>query len=181
MPKIKGLKLSQTEVSQRINLKELFGQTLVNQSDLTQEIAQAIIDRIIARTESGQSVDGGKLKKYSKDYIASPEFKAFNKSAEHVDMTLTGQMLGTLDVLDTRGDTIRIGWEDAVENAKAYNHNVGDTVTKRAFFGITDDELQDIKSEFEDKLDDKLQSPRRSTVAKLLELLTNAVVDVAEG
>lgn len=168
MSDLKGLKLSQSEVSQRINLKQLFGVSLINQSALVQEIGQAIIDKIIKRTEDGIGVNGAKLKKYAKDYIDSSEFKAFHKSASKVDMTLTGQMLGTLDILDTRGDSVRIGWQDSEENAKAYNHNVGDTVTKRPFFGITDDELQEIKSQFIDQLSDQLQSPERITAAQLL-------------
>lgn len=152
MAKLNGLKLSEDEVSQTIDLKELFGVSVIGSEGLKQAIGGAIIDKIVNRTESGVGVDGKKLKApYSKDYSESLDFKAFGKSKNKVNMTLTGQMLGSLDIVESKGNSIKIGWDDSEENAKAYNHNTGDTVPKRPFFGVTEKELREIKSEFEDK------------------------------
>lgn len=150
MAKIKGLKLSENEVSQTIDLKELFGTSLSGSQALKEAIAQDIIDLIVERTESGKSVTGGNLKKpYSKQYQESLEFEVFGKEANEVNMKLTGNMLGTLDVLENSGSKIKIGWNDGTESAKAYNHNVGDTVPKRPFFGINQTELNQIKKKYE--------------------------------
>lgn len=153
MAKLNGLKLTEDEVSQTIDLKELFGVSVIGSEGLKQAIGGAIIDKIVNRTESGVGVDGKKLKApYSKDYSESLDFKAFGKSKNKVNMTLTGQMLGSLDIVESKGNSIKIGWDDSEENAKAYNHNTGDTVPKRPFFGVTEKELREIKSEFEDKV-----------------------------
>jgi hypothetical protein len=160
--KLDGLKLSESEVSQTIDLKEVFGVSLTGNEALKQTIGQAIIDRIIERTESGKSVYGGNLRSpYSKAYEESDDFKAFGKKPDRVNMKLTGQMLGTLDIVETSGSRVKIGWDDATENAKAFNHQTGDTVYKRPFFGITKKELGEIKREFADQVKEeagKMQS-----------------------
>lgn len=180
MAKIKGLKLSESEVSQKINLKDLFGVSLINQSALVQAIGQAAIDKIVKRTEDGVDVNGASLKKYAKSYIESDDFKAWGKSAGEVNMTLSGQMLGTLDVLASDGNSVTIGWSGGSESAKAYNHNVGDTVTKRPFFGLSASDLDELKQQFQDEINDKLQSPRRISAAQLLESL-DGVPSVSGG
>lgn len=172
MAKIKGLKLTESEVSQTINLNELFETNFSGNSGLAQAVGQAIVDKILSRTASGFGVDGKKLKSpYSKDYSESLEFKAFGKSKNNVNMELTGQMLGTIDVLENNRGKIKIGWGDDVENAKAYNHNIGDTVPRRPFFGITESELKEIKEEFVDRVKEEtsgLQSERDRIVNELI-------------
>jgi hypothetical protein len=173
MAKIKGLKLSQEEVSQTLNLNELFGANLSGNSALVQEIGQAIIDKIISRTEAGKSVDGTKLKSpYSKMYSESLEFKAFGKSKNKVNMTLTGSMIGTIDILESRGGKLKIGWSDAEENAKAYNHNAGDTVPRRAFFGLNEKELQEIKKEFDPIVKEESKSLQSEKQRVAVDLIT---------
>ena len=61
-------------------------------------------------------------------------------------------MLGTLTVLDVSGSEVKLGWEDSLNNAKAFGHMSGmeghpvlDGVTPaRRFFGITESEAKDI-------------------------------------
>lgn len=179
--KLNGLKLSETEVSQTVDLGELFGVPLTGNEALKQSIGQAIIDMIVARTEDGISVNGGKLKgPYSKAYADSDDFKAFGKKANEVNMKLTGQMLGTLDIIESSGSKIKIGWDDATENAKAYNHQTGDTVTKRPFFGISKKELQVIKDQFEHDVQqetNKLQSEQDQIRAAIIARLNKNIFE----
>lgn len=185
MAKLDGLKLTQSEVSQTIDLGEVFGVPLTGNESLKQVIGQALIDKIISRTESGKDVNGKPFKKYSKEYIESDEFKAFDKSPGEINMTLTGQMLGTLDVLQTAGSKVKIGWADDTENAKAYNHNVGDTIkNKRAFFGVTKADLNEIKKEFKADVEasvGKLQNEKDAIRAAILKRLTPGLFGVNNG
>ncbi len=177
MAKIKGLKLTESEVSQTVDLNELFGANFTGNSGLAQAIGQAMVDKILERTSKGIGVDGKNLKKfsaksaYSEEYKDSLEFKAFGKSNSKVNMELTGQMLGTMDILEQSRGKIKIGWNDDVENAKAYNHNEGITVPKRRFFGLNDSELKEIKSEFIDRVREEtknLQSEKDSIINEII-------------
>lgn len=151
-----------------MDLKELFGVPLTGSEALKQKIGQAMIDKIIQRTESHKDVNGSKFAAYSKEYVDSLQFKAFDKTKSDINMKLTGQMLSTLDITADKGSKITIGWDDEQENAKAYNHNVGDTVTKREFFGLTDQELQEIKAEFKDDVKSAAGEPLQSEKNQVL-------------
>jgi hypothetical protein len=178
------IKLSEGEVSQTIDLKELFGTSFVGNEQLAQSVAQAMIDRIVSRTESGKDINGKAFKKYSKEYKDSLEFKAFGKTGD-VNLKLTGQMLGTLDVLETSGSKVKIGWNDGSESAKAYNHNVGDTLPKRQFFGLTDSELDSIKKEFASQVQEETQGLRDERALLLRDILrvlnNNDQIEVDNG
>lgn len=176
-----------SKVKQTINLKDEFGVDFRGMNSLKEAIGGAIIERIRDRAKSGQGMSFGgsgrgtpvKLKSpYSKEYSDSLDFKAFGKSRGNVNMTLTGDMLGLMDVVNIDGNNITIGWTDAEENAKAFNHSVGDTVPRRPFFGVSKSELQDIKKEFGTEIRDAIRA--RNTegrkaferrVAGLLELI----------
>lgn len=141
------------KVKLKINLAEMFGVDEMPESQaLNAAIGQAIIDRIRERTESGVDKRNQAFKKYSKRYINSDEFEAFGKSASDVNLTLSGDMLGLMDVIRSTKNVIEIGWDDSTNNAKAYNHIVGDTVPKRDFFGISKTELKEIANEFSDEV-----------------------------
>lgn len=168
-------KLTKKEVSQKFNLGKLFGVDFSRDPDLKQEIGQAIIDKIIERTENGKAIGGKKdLKSYSKEYVESDEFKDFGKSKSEINMTLTGRMLDDIDIISESRNTIKVGFEERKEILKAFNHNTGDTVPKRKFFGITKGELDDIKKEFKDDLKAiepkkrEQDAPNRTTVTELL-------------
>lgn len=173
MAKLNGLKLSQGEVSQTIDLKDVFGVPIVANDQLAEAIGQAMIDKIVKRTESGIDVDGKAFKKYSKEYKDSLAFKAFGKDGS-VNLRLTGQMLDTLDVKDIKASKIKIGWDDSIENAKAFNHNTGDTLPKRQFFGITDKELAEIKDEFKDRVVEASTSLKDET-AKIKDVILRSL------
>lgn len=139
--------------------------------DLKEAIAQDIIDFIIDRTQSGKDVEGRSFKGYSKEYAESLEFQAFGKSKSEVNLTLSGQMLGTMDLIDTSGDSIIIGWTDAEESAKAFNHQTGDTVPARPFFGISE---RDLENEILPKYRSELEKSETEIISeRARELLVN--------
>jgi len=157
-------------VSQKINLKEEFGIDFRGKDALKEALGQAIIDRIVERSQSGNGMSFNsngsgkpvKLKSpYSDTYEESLEFKAAGKSKNDVNMTLTGDMLGLIDIVNVKGNTIEIGWDDETENAKSYNHSVGDTVPKRPFFGVNKAELKSIKSEFSKDIKEALKIKKK--------------------
>jgi hypothetical protein len=139
--------MSTPKVRYKINLKDLFDGVSVEDKALREAIGGAIIERIKSRAESGVDKNGNKFKPYSQSYKESLQFKAFGKSNQ-VDMTLTGDMLGTLEMVKDSPNQLVFGWEDETQNAKAYNHTTGDTVPKRDFFGLPKEEVEEIVSEF---------------------------------
>lgn len=132
-----------------LNLRELLGRT-TDDEVVRDAIAQRAIDIIEERTQSGRNIQGKKFKQYSKEYA---EEKGVSRGA--VDLTLSGDMLGLIDVVEESRDKIQFGWDDEVENAKAYNHIKGDTLPKRDFFDLNKKELKQLKDFAEDLLDDE--------------------------
>ncbi len=141
------------KVSQTFDLQEIFGVDVSDMPEVAQSFAQIAIEHIRKRTESNEFMPGAKASegahKYSDDYAHSLAFKAAGKSKSDVNMELTGDMIATMDVLEINGNSITIGWDDPLQSAKAFNHNTGDTVPKRPFFGLADSEVKDIASKFE--------------------------------
>lgn len=137
-----------SKIEQEFDFKELLGVDLSEDESLKQAIGQVMIDQMLSRIDDGRGIGGVKLKSpYSKGYSESLEFKAAGKSKNKVNMKLTGDMLAAIDIISTRGNKIVIGINED-EVSKAYNHQTGDTVTKRPFFGFTKGEMTEILSEF---------------------------------
>lgn len=157
--------IKKSGVYQRFNLKEMFGVDVSKTPELRKAIGQAIIDHILERTENGKAIGGNvDLKSpYSDEYAKSVGFKAAGKSKGDVNMTLNGDMLGLMDIIDESPNTITIGWVDEKENLKAYNHNVGDTVPKRPFFGLNKSEIRAIAKKFKPEVEEVVQEQRRGT------------------
>lgn len=153
MAKFPGLKLERRDVSQTFNLEELLGVSFRGETSLRLAIAQAVIDRIVERTQE-ENVDreGKRFAGYSEEYEDTTAFQLLKDGS--VDMTLTGNMLNSIDVLNHGPNTIQIGFRSQRERDKAYNHNTGDTVPERAFFGLDE-------SEFKSLVDDEFGSDLR--------------------
>jgi len=138
-----------------------------------EQIGQDLIDIIVDRTRDGKDIDGKTFKnKYDDDYVASDEFKAFGKSKNDVNMTLEGNMLADIQVLEITDRDIIIGHEDETETAKSYNHNVGDTLPKRAFFGVTDSEIEGVLATYQNEIsvseEQNKESDSSNTITDLL-------------
>lgn len=158
-----SLKLKKNNVELTLNLNEEFGIDFSGKTALKEFIGQAIIDRMVERTKDGKAVGGKKdlRKPYSKTYQASDDFKAAGKKANDVNLTLTGDMLGLIDIKEIKGNTIKIGWNDPEQNAKAHGHMTGKDgkvpKMKRKFFGVTKEELKDIKRKYKKDLDSAIK------------------------
>jgi hypothetical protein len=141
------------EVSQTIDLEALTGVDLSIDSSLVKEIGQAIIDYMKERVDGGEGVGGVELHKpYSDAYAKSWAFKAAGKSKNEINMNLSGDMLGSIDIVNEDGSEIKIAVSED-QAPKAFNHQTGDTVPKRKFFGITVGEFKDnILPQFKDAI-----------------------------
>jgi hypothetical protein len=149
--------LNKTKVELELDLAEMFPNKKLDLAT-KEQIAQAIIDKIISNSESGLDRNGKKLPKYSKGYSASEEFKLYGKNKDDPNMTLSGDMLGQIDILKITGNKVRIGWEDELQNAKAHGNITGQEgkwthegkKIKRDFFGLKPDEITELKKIIEE-------------------------------
>ena len=133
-----SLSVSLEELSQKIDVTHYLGEeATANQKRIFAELAKDVMTN---RTLDGKTINGGSFKKYTKEYA---EFKGVTRDS--VDLFLEGDMLDSLsrntDSEDKDTVAIAIG---SGETKKAYNHNTGDTLPKREFFGVTDDEAKAI-------------------------------------
>lgn len=134
-------KYSKSEVSQRFNLKELLGyEPSERQKKLFYDLA---INKMVQRTANGNDIDGGEFQPYSPQYA-----KKKGVSVNAVDLILTGGMLESFEDSQTRQKNIlKIKVASGEQTLKSYNHNVGDTLPKRTYFGFNDpSDLEDIVS-----------------------------------
>jgi hypothetical protein len=163
---MKAPKVTKRLVEQEIDLKEIFGVDFSGKPELREIIGERIIEYIRDRTESGEGVKFGlsgkgtpvKLKSpYSQAYVKSPDFKAFGKSRNQVNMRLTGDMLELMDVTKQTANTITIGWNDKSQVPKAYNHIEGDTVPSRPFFGVSKTEVKELASDLRSEIKEAIK------------------------
>lgn len=116
-------------------------------------IAHDVLEFIRTRTHDKQVDKNGKaFPGYSKDYIKSQDFKIAGKSKGSVNLTLSGDMLAALDLLNHKSGNIRIGFErGSEENARAdgnirgtYGQDSPNRKKARDFLGIKPNELERI-------------------------------------
>lgn len=118
-------------------------------------ISERIIEFVIKRTQESKDFEGNRFPKYSKAYKNSLDFKIAGKTGK-VDLTLSGEMLNSIVKLNDRAGSITIGFEDGdPNNGKAegnikgtYGSSVPNPAKARRFLGISDNDLDDILSEF---------------------------------
>jgi hypothetical protein len=142
--------VSLKQLSQDINLKEYLGDTpTAKQKKLFAELA---IDVIENRTLDGRTINGGKFKKYSKEYA-----DAKGVTRDSVDLFLKGKMLDGLGRRKSKekSGTVFVQMKKGKETLKAFNHNTGDTLPKREFFGLTDEEAKAIAKEIAETKEEK--------------------------
>lgn len=125
--------------------------------DEREAIATEIMDHIRERTQDKHvDKDGNKFPSYSKSYANSLNFKNAGKSKGSVDLTLSGDMLAAMKLLQSQRGKIVIGYEaGSIENAKAdgnirgtYGQDKGDPKKARDFLGISKKELSDILKKY---------------------------------
>lgn len=123
-------------------------------------IGQEILDLIRERSQSGKDKKGRTFPKYSESYVKSLDFKIAGKKKGQVNLTLSGDMLGAMDLLAHKKGQLTVGFEAGTpENARA-DGNIRGTYgqpkavgPKRDFLGLTKKELEAILAKYpvEDK------------------------------
>ena len=114
------------------------------------ELADLVIEHIVDRTQSGKDKRGRDFPGYSPEYIKSLDFEIAGKSRGNVNLTLSGDMLAALDVLQEKPGLIRIGFEKGSdENARAdgnirgtYGSDTPSRKKARDFLGLPDKVLE---------------------------------------
>lgn len=128
-----NISLSNRIMSQEIDLTKLLGR-----QPKPVELAafeEEAIETIIKRTQSGKDRQGKGFVPYSPEY-------ADEKGSSDVDLTLMGDML--LGVKSRRTmDGVEI-YLESDQVPKGYNHQVGDTLPKREWFGLNEKEAREI-------------------------------------
>lgn len=125
-------------------------------------VAAELIDVIVERTQSGKGVKGKakggiyqgtySFPGYSDVYKNSFEYKKVKKKTGKVDLTLSGDMLGALELLEEDTGKVVIGYEEgSEENARAdgnirgtYGDSAPSEKKARNFLGVTKAELADV-------------------------------------
>lgn len=140
MSEINPPKYSKKEVSQKFNLKKLLGyEPSEEQKKLFYELA---VDKMTERTLRGKDIDGNDFRMYSKEYA-----KSKGVSRNSVDLVLEGDMLNSFQESIVSKNVIKIKVEEGVNTLKSYNHNVGDTLPKRTYFGFkSQEDIDDVLS-----------------------------------
>lgn len=164
----RNMTLSKDELSQAIDIKKEFGVDLSDEPRLRQEIGQAIVDRIRDRSAEGIDLFGDNFDKYDERYVESDDFKDYDKSEDEVNMELTGAMLESVDFEDSASTiTVSVGGE---ETPKGYNHQVGDKLKRRSWFGVNSNDIKDIKSSFSAEID-RVRRRRQTTEERRLSVI----------
>ena len=106
---------------------------------LGNEIARFIIER----TRKGLDINNRPFKAYSESYKDSIDFDNAGKT-NRVNLTLTGEMLNTVELLSHGLGFVKIGFDDSESNDKAsFNRQNG-----RDFLGINQKDLNLLISKF---------------------------------
>lgn len=147
-----------------VDLEAMFDKTVPDQA-LRLEIGQALIDKILERTESSRFLEtrgskSGSAFRYTDAYISSIEFRVFGKSATRVNLRASGDMLRAMDIVDSSDDSILgLGFDELEEAEKAHGHITGNVGKMRDFFGLPEADVSRIRKDFQDRVDDLHEGP----------------------
>jgi len=146
------LKLSESEVSLRVQFDEIFGRNIEDES-LRVVVGDEMVNIITQRTLSGRGVESGRVVRfppYTKKYAA-----LVGKSVNQVDLEISGEMLNSIEVIETTSKYIDIGILGN-QAPKAHGHMTGFAPyggskgpgPRRSFLGLTKADLQKIKTKY---------------------------------
>lgn len=116
------------------------------------ELADLIIEHIVDRTQRGLDKDGRKFGPYSKAYTESLDFKNAGKRKGKVDLTLSGDMLAALSLLNEKKGALTVGYErGAEENGRVEGLRTGDYGGNRGpvrdFLGLKRSKIKELVKE----------------------------------
>jgi hypothetical protein len=147
-------------------------------------IGEELINFIVERTRKGKGSDGAKFPAYSEVYKKSDAFIAAGKS-NTVDLTLSGEMLDSLKVLEASQGRVVIGFDKSDPNNDKAEGNIlgsygGDPDESRArdFMALSDAEVSKILNTLAIETEDdqtiirnKPSEVRRVATQRALELM----------
>jgi len=185
MPRFpKNMVIDTSEISQTIDASWLGRE--VTDTNLLERIGQATLDYMLDRVSTGKGIGGVTFKpnKYSNRYMKTAEFQAAGKSPSPVNMTLHGDMLGSIQ-LEVGESSFKL-YIPPEQSPKAHGHQTGEgTAPKRPFFGVTRTEFEkNILIKFKEEIKrssaqkSNLQENVTKTQAKPIRLLNN--LDILE-
>lgn len=152
-----------------------------------QTVAEEILNFIVERSKAGKGSDGEKFPGYSKSYKESLDFKIAGKSSK-VNLTLSGEMLDSLEVLQARKGKIVIGFSKGSEmNARAegnilgsYGQSSPNPSKARNFMELSNNELSKILKKV-DVLPREVQNEiSRAAKKGAIDIIDNFQFDIEE-
>jgi len=118
-------------------------------------ISQEIIDYVRKRTQSGKAADGSSFPKYTKAYEGSLDFRNVKSKGAPVNLTLSGDMLAALGLVDVSKNKLTLGYDPSDPEAPRVEGNVigsygGSPKKSRArdFLGLNEKELARILQKY---------------------------------
>lgn len=153
-----------------------------------QTVAEEILNFIVERTKKGYGSDGDKFPGYSKAYMGSDAFKLGGKSSK-VDLTLSGEMLDSLEVLQAKRGKIVIGFaKDSDMNGRAdgncrgsYGTSKDDPSKARNFMELSGKELAKILRSLDILPKDIQNQIAKDAKAGAIDIIDNFQFEVDDG
>lgn len=108
-------------------------------------IGQLAVTTILLRTKRGLDAALHPFKSYSPSYADYRSRRSLQTG--HVDLAVTGHMLGSMQVENTGPNEVTVGFGSPLEATKAYAHNEGRGVPQREFLDIQSDTELDMIAE----------------------------------
>jgi hypothetical protein len=143
-------------------------------------IAQEVIEFIIARTKQGKDKNNKTFSGYSDQYKKSLDYKIAGKpkSGRPVDLTLSGEMLNSIELLNDSKGSLVIGFDksDTELNDKVEGNRLGTYGSttpirgkKRDFLGITQEDLKKILKNYPSRNRDESIAQARDNLKDAIE------------
>lgn len=157
-------------------------------ADDAQTVAEEILNFIVERSKKGYGSDGDKFPGYSAAYKKSDAFKLAGKSSK-VDLTLSGEMLDSLEVLQAKRGKIVIGFQKGSDmNGRAEGNILGtygtskpDPDKARNFMGLSGKELSKIIRELNILPKDIQNQIAKDAKAGAIDIIDNFQFEVDDG
>jgi hypothetical protein len=142
-----------SHIYQRFNLKQLLGEEPT--SEQKELFASLVNDAIVNRTLDGNDVNGKTFERYSEQYA---EKKGVTRDS--VNLFLAGGMLDDIkrDAAKESVNTVVVAIKNREQILKAANHDNGDTLPRREFFGVTQKKAEELASRIAKNDDSSLLS-----------------------
>ena len=115
---------------------------LLSDPTVKEVYGREVISKIVKNTRANRDKDGDPMGKYSKAYIKSTIFKIYKAGQTKVNLTLTGEMLASMQAIyRPSGRNITIDFVDQLNNDKAHGQIYKN---KYNFLGLPKDEEEQI-------------------------------------